>query len=124
MPHRHVADTWHATWRSDPLTRLLTDDQPPLTGGPVVVDLWSGDGLAVVDNRSTVGSEQTGVSTRNDPEAHMVSCDWRIQLAYEVRNSMQSLAIKSVQEITWKMHSIRNYVYAPRSNNMIGQRPE
>ncbi|GJU71305.1 putative reverse transcriptase domain-containing protein [Tanacetum coccineum] len=68
--------------------------------------------------------EQTGVSTRNNPKAHVASCDWKIQLAYEVRNSMQSLAIKLVEEITWKMHSARNYEYTPRSNNMIGQRPE
>nr|GEV37509.1 copia protein [Tanacetum cinerariifolium] len=41
----HVADTWHATWRTRPRpdpdpaqVQALTAYQPPLTGGPVVVN--------------------------------------------------------------------------------------
>ncbi|GKB01632.1 hypothetical protein Tco_0829676 [Tanacetum coccineum] len=41
MPRRHTwltrGATWHATWRSDSLTYLLTGGQPPLTGGPMLV---------------------------------------------------------------------------------------
>ncbi|GJU63454.1 hypothetical protein Tco_1245289 [Tanacetum coccineum] len=58
MPRGHTwltrGSAWHATWQSDPLTRLLTGGQLPLTGDPAVVnggpppltavDRWSGGG--------------------------------------------------------------------------------
>nr|GFB14588.1 hypothetical protein [Tanacetum cinerariifolium] len=41
----HVADTWHAMWQTQPRpdpdlaqVQALTAYQPPLTGGPVVVN--------------------------------------------------------------------------------------
>ncbi|GKC76431.1 hypothetical protein Tco_1127205, partial [Tanacetum coccineum] len=76
-----------------------------MTGGPVVVPVTTGKSrgttqkvirghlmIGMSDGKSEVlfirGSEcgrvhSRRVSTRNDLEAHVASCDWRIQLAYE-----------------------------------------
>ncbi|GJX30477.1 hypothetical protein Tco_0238556, partial [Tanacetum coccineum] len=53
--------TWHDTWLSDPLTRLLTGGQPPLTGGPVVVRGLESEAIIGVRGLAIEGSRRPHV---------------------------------------------------------------
>ncbi|GJX59526.1 hypothetical protein Tco_0290916 [Tanacetum coccineum] len=56
------------------------------------------------------------VSTRNDLEAHVASCDWRIQLAYEVVNRTMSSPNRSTSDIEDAFSSINILNYTSVSS--------
>ncbi|GKD30377.1 hypothetical protein Tco_1241155, partial [Tanacetum coccineum] len=70
-------------------TWLLTGGQPPLTGGPAVVDRWSGGGQrwfrwrlrGTVHPRLSVRGWEYEVQNLRVLEADVARCHWWIQLA-------------------------------------------
>ncbi|GJZ43772.1 hypothetical protein Tco_0591027 [Tanacetum coccineum] len=104
MPRRHTwltrGATWHATWRSDPLTHLLTGGQPPLIGGPMVVDQWyevwvRGTRLGVRGNHW------------NHLEGDVAASHWRIQLytVWRLRDDDEeySIPLNKMPQILWSI---------------------
>ncbi|GJT70907.1 putative ribonuclease H-like domain-containing protein [Tanacetum coccineum] len=100
MPRRHTWLTRGATWRSDPLTHLLTGGQPPLIGGPMVVDQWyevwvRGTRLGVRGNHW------------NHLEGDVASSHWRIQLytVWRLRDDDEeySIPLNKMPQILWSI---------------------